>query len=347
MKLFWIIFLNIFFKVPEGSSVHEDGSIVAADGTILAPPGSVIVGEDGTLMMTQDGAMLMQGDQGAVSEPMEEQAYQQMVEQQQQQEQQQQPELAQSGQIAEGDSGGGGVEGGGVSGTVSAAENGPEAAVKAEAASEGGVVGAAGEQINHEGAPVAKSESSMFASDENQSVANEGQAEATADGGSQFGGGDNHSAEEGQPGDSSQKEMAANQPPDGQMMPADQSLPDTAVNAGEEVPGQGEGMALAANSILPTGSEALSSQENAAVMYTSSEVTPVQETYGRQAIYTTADGTVVSAPEGTLMANAEGNLVTADGTVLTTEDGTPVSLHGSVLAHTGAGKFQYFAFAFL
>ena len=31
----------------------EDGSIVAADGTVLAPPGSVVTGEDGSLIMTQ------------------------------------------------------------------------------------------------------------------------------------------------------------------------------------------------------------------------------------------------------------------------------------------------------
>ena len=44
--------------MPEGSSVAEDGSIIAADGSILAPAGTVIIGEDGTLMMSENSALL-------------------------------------------------------------------------------------------------------------------------------------------------------------------------------------------------------------------------------------------------------------------------------------------------
>ena len=36
----------------------EDGSIIAADGSILAPAGTVIIGEDGTLMMSENSALL-------------------------------------------------------------------------------------------------------------------------------------------------------------------------------------------------------------------------------------------------------------------------------------------------
>ena len=53
---------------------------------------------------------------------------------------------------------------------------------------------------------------------------------------------------------------------------------------------------------------------------------------GDGGIYTSADGTVLSVPEG-LMTNAEGNLINpADGSILTTEDGTPLVLpQGAVL----------------
>ena len=44
--------------VPPGSSVAEDGSIIAADGTILAPAGTVSIGPDGTLMMSENSALL-------------------------------------------------------------------------------------------------------------------------------------------------------------------------------------------------------------------------------------------------------------------------------------------------
>ena len=44
--------------VPPGSSVAEDGSILAADGTILAPAGTVSIGPDGTLMMSENSALL-------------------------------------------------------------------------------------------------------------------------------------------------------------------------------------------------------------------------------------------------------------------------------------------------
>ena len=36
----------------------EDGSIIAPDGLILAPAGTVIIGEDGTLMMSENSALL-------------------------------------------------------------------------------------------------------------------------------------------------------------------------------------------------------------------------------------------------------------------------------------------------
>ena len=51
--------------VPEGSSVTKDGSIIAPDGLILAPAGTVIIGEDGTLMMSENSALLSDNNTAA------------------------------------------------------------------------------------------------------------------------------------------------------------------------------------------------------------------------------------------------------------------------------------------
>ena len=309
-------------------------------------------------MMTQDGAMLMQGDAGGVGESMDEQAYQQMV-QEHAEDQHQPEEPMQSEQEAAGDSGGGGREegdGGGetASDTLAGGEQDGQENLHQPAAGE--TSGAPGEQTYAESATPAStedSENSIFDASLSQMVAAQGHAEPMANSSSQqFDTDEMRLADTGQleaaavDDTSSGEVQEAAQSSDGQLVAPEESMPhgvDTAATAEEVAGSEGplEVMAMAATS-LPEGSEAMAGEfhvQAPAVMYTTAEGTMVQQAYGRQAIYTTADGTVVSAPEGTLMANADGNLVTADGTVLTTEDGTPVSLHGSILSHSEAGKY--------
>lgn len=335
-----------YFQVPEGSSVHEDGSIVAADGTVLAPPGSVIVGEDGTLMMTQDGAMLMQGDAGGVCESMENQAYHHMG----------QDDAAEMHQPSEGvghsdptAGEGGGAEddtggGEGSAATVTEGETEPYENMQQHVA-DAQHAELATEQA-HIGVPVSAVEDSesghIYAPSLGQIGTLDGQVGLSQAADSQTANRGNDDGQlEGEAAESSDTPVLAHAS-ESQLSSLEEPAPaviDTAPEAGDGSDDQVDMKATTvADAPVPDGCEVEQGEANSLAAYTTTEGTIGQQPYARQAIYTTADGTVVSAPEGTLMANADGNLVTADGTVLTTEDGTPVSLHGSILSHSEGGK---------
>ena len=342
------------FQVPEGSSVHEDGSIVAADGTVLAPPGSVILAEDGTLMMTQDGAMLMQGDD---SHHQHQQAYQQMVEHEQQ-------ENGGGGGEAhseqQGAAVGGGEDDGGGGGDTSAGaafqeEQHQQQQPQQQQSDDQNGGKSQEEQMQPDilATAVESSENgSIFSNGLGHEATSEGQAALSIAAAMAAVPTNEEQFEAGPAGDSRSFSTApiAESTTANQLALGEEPVPPVSESEGPAAAGaEMMTMAEAATSILGGGDENFGGTqqlpvggqgegEPPTVMYTTAEEAMFQQPYApRQAIYTTADGTVVSAPEGTLMANADGNLVTADGTVLTTEDGTPVSLHGSILSHSGPG----------